>query len=251
MAEQKGIIKFKGSIGDISFYKSKDGYMARERGGIDASRIANDPKFQRTRENGAEFGRAGKAGKLLRSALRTVVYQGADSRMTARLMRDMMKVIKADAVNDRGQRQVMDGEVELLTGFEFNEQGKVSTTVFMPYTPAIDRATGQLTVSIPAFVPNQTIAAPTGTTHFTLKVAGALVDFEAENYVVDVKDTGMLALDNTATTIQPLVCAVTPASTKPLFIALGIEFYQQINSKFYLLSNGAFNGLALVNISGQ
>ena len=65
MARQRSIIKVDGTIGGITFYKSKDGYLAREKGGIPAERIANDPAFQRTRENGAEFGRAGKAGKVL------------------------------------------------------------------------------------------------------------------------------------------------------------------------------------------
>lgn len=59
MARQKGIIKLDGTIGDITFYKSQDGYLAREKGGVSADRIANDPNFQRTRENGQEFGRAG------------------------------------------------------------------------------------------------------------------------------------------------------------------------------------------------
>ena len=52
MARQKGIIKLEGTIGDISFYKSKDGHLARTKGGVDAERIQNDPAFQRTRENG-------------------------------------------------------------------------------------------------------------------------------------------------------------------------------------------------------
>jgi hypothetical protein len=53
MAKQKGIIKLKGTLGDITFYKSQDGFLAREKGGVDASRIANDANFQRTRENGS------------------------------------------------------------------------------------------------------------------------------------------------------------------------------------------------------
>jgi hypothetical protein len=59
----KSIIKLEGTIGDITFFKSKDGYIAREKSSISKERIQNDPAFQRTRENGAEFGRAGKAGK--------------------------------------------------------------------------------------------------------------------------------------------------------------------------------------------
>ena len=55
MAKQKGIIKLDGTIGGITFYKSQDGYLAREKGGVPADRIANDPAFQRIRENGEEF----------------------------------------------------------------------------------------------------------------------------------------------------------------------------------------------------
>ena len=58
MAKQKGIIKPEGTIGDITFFKSKDGYLAREKSGPTAEQIANDPVFERTRENGKEFGRA-------------------------------------------------------------------------------------------------------------------------------------------------------------------------------------------------
>ena len=84
MARQKGIIKLKGKIGDISFYKTQDGHLAREKGGVDASRIANDPAFIRTRENGAEFGSSASSGKLLRSALRTMLMTAADNRVASR-----------------------------------------------------------------------------------------------------------------------------------------------------------------------
>ena len=39
MAKQSGIIKLEGTIGDVTFYKSKDGLLARSKGGVDASRI--------------------------------------------------------------------------------------------------------------------------------------------------------------------------------------------------------------------
>ena len=87
MARQKGIIKLEGTIGDISFYKSKDGHLARTKGGVEADRIRSDPAFQRTRENGQEFGKAGKAGRLLRTSLRQYLQNAADSRMVSRLTR--------------------------------------------------------------------------------------------------------------------------------------------------------------------
>ena len=117
MARQKGIIKLKGTIGDITFYKTMDGHLARGKGGIEASRIQNDPNFQRTRENNSEFGRAGAAGKLLRTAFRTMLQTATDTRMVSRLTKDMVAVVKADATSIRGQRNVLDGELEMLEGF--------------------------------------------------------------------------------------------------------------------------------------
>jgi hypothetical protein len=46
------------------------------------------------------------------------------------------------------------------------------------------------------------------------------------------------------------VNTVTPNSTKPLFLALGIEFFQEVNGQMYPLKNGAYNPLALVQVSG-
>ncbi|NNT71620.1 hypothetical protein HKT18_05245 [Flavobacterium sp. IMCC34852] len=248
MARQKGIIKLKGTIGDITFYKTQDGHLAREKGGIDASRIASDPAFQRTRENGSEFGRAGKAGKLLRTALRPLLLNSADGRMVSRLTQAMVKVIQADTVSDRGLRNVIDGEAELLFGFEFNIRGKLGTSLYAPYVGAIDRALGEIKVDLASFVPSNMLAAPSGTTHFKIISAGAEVDFEAETYVVATSETAILPWDATATAAISQTNAVTAASTKPLFLALGVEFFQEINGQMYPLKNGAFNPLAIVKV---
>jgi len=94
MARQKSIIKLDGTIGGITFYKSKDGYLAREKGGVSADRIKNDPTFQRTRENGSEFGRAGNSGKVLRNAVRPLLLRASDSRMVSRLPKKWLRLSK-------------------------------------------------------------------------------------------------------------------------------------------------------------
>ena len=224
--------------------------MAREKGGIDASRIANDPAFQRTRENGSEFGRAGKAGKLMRIAFRGALLKAADGRMVSRLTQRMIKVIQADSTSDRGMRNVIDGEAELLFGFEFNIRGKLSTSLFAPYVAEIDRVAGEIKVDLPAFIPTNMIAAPTGTTHFKIISSGAEIDFEAETFVVANSETAILPWTSAPTVAISQVNAVTAASTKPLFLVLGVEFYQEINAQMYPLKNGAFNPLAVVKVSG-
>src|SRR5690349_2696653 len=184
MARQKSIISLEGTLGNITFFKSQDGYMAREKGGVTADKIANDPAFERTRENNAEFGRAGKASKLMRTAFRPIIQNASDGRMISRLTAQMFKVIKEDTVNTRGQRNVIDGEAALLQGFEFNNQGKLTTTIFAPYTATLDRTTGNVVINIPSFIPNQMVAAPDGTTHFKFSMAAAEIDFELGTFNV-------------------------------------------------------------------
>ncbi|OMP78209.1 hypothetical protein [[Flexibacter] sp. ATCC 35208] len=250
MARVGGIVPFKGTIGNISFYKTKAGNLAREKGGVDGSRIAKDPAFERTRENGEEFGRAGKANKLLRTSLRALVQNASDSYVSGRLTSAFLKVIQADQVSVRGKRNVIDGEVELLRGFEFNAASSLGSTFYAPYVATIDRAAGTATINVPAFIPNNMIAAPEGATHYKIFVGGAEIDFEGETFVNNILDSGELPLDRVATAPIVLSAVVTANSTRPLFLALGIEFFQRVNNGLYSLFNGAFNALSIVAVSG-
>ncbi|HCN12439.1 MAG TPA: hypothetical protein DIS75_08920 [Chryseobacterium sp.] len=250
MARQKSIIKLDGTIGDITFYKSKDGYLAREKGGVPADRIRNDPAFQRTRENGSEFGRAGKSGKVLRNSIRALLQNSSDSRMVSRLTQQMVKVIQMDETNPRGQRNVIDGEAELIQGFDFNINGKLGNTLYVPITATLDRVTGDANVDIDAFTPTVNIAAPGGTTHFKLVSAGMEVDFENETFNTKSSETAILPWDNVQSAAVNLANALTANSTKPLFLVLGVEFYQEVNGEKYPLKNGAFNALQVIKVVG-
>ncbi len=250
MARQKSIIKLDGTIGDITFYKSKDGYLAREKGGVPADRIRNDPAFQRTRENGSEFGRAGKSGKVLRNSIRALLQNSSDSRMVSRLTQQMVKVIQMDETNPRGQRNVIDGEAELIQGFDFNINGKLGNTLYVPINATLDRVSGEANVEIDAFTPTVDIAAPGGTTHFKLVSAGMEIDFENETFNTKSSETAILPWDNLQSAAVNLANALTANSTKPLFLVLGVEFYQEVNGEKYPLKNGAFNALQVIKVVG-
>jgi hypothetical protein len=250
MAKQKGIIKIEGTLGDITFLRTADGYIAKEKTSVSASRIASDPSYQRTRENNAEFGRAGKAGKLLRNAIRPVLQFAKDSRVTSRLTTQMIKVVKADATNLRGLRKVLDAETEMLQGFNFNKNSILESTLFAPYTATINRATGILEVSIPSFSPLTSIVAPAGATHFKIVAAAAEINFEAGTYIDANTESTVLPWDAAPTAAITLTNNVTTASTNPLFLLLGIQFFQYVNGVNYPLKNGAFNALSLVKVNG-
>ena len=146
----------------------------------------------------------------------------------------MVEVTQKDVTNTLGLLNVIDGEAELLQHFEFNINGKLGTTLYAPYTGTIDRVAGTLTGNIPAFVPINMIAAPGGCTHFKIVFTGAEIDFENENVIMDAQSTAVLPWDTTATAVISLVNTVTANSTHPLFLALGIEFYQEVKGKCIL-----------------
>jgi hypothetical protein len=250
MAQQNGIIKIKGTIGDLSFYKSGDGYIVKQKSEVAKQKILNDPSFVRTRENMSEFGRAGKASKTLRNAIRNLLQNAKDGKVVSRLTKEMMRVIKADATSTRGLRNVIDGEIELLKDFNFNIDAVLSATMFAPYTPAINRVTGELTVSIPAFNPAAMIVAPAGSTHFKIVSAAAEINFtDGLSTTVDF-ETAVLPLANADTLPLSILHALPANSTHPLFLLLGLQFFQEVNGDNYPLRNGAFNTLNIVSVLG-
>ena len=94
------------------------------------------------------------------------------------------------------------------------------------------------------------MASPAGATHFKILAAGAEIDFEAGTFVNGSAASAELPIDAAETAMMNLTVNVTDNSTKPLLLALGVEFYQQVNGALYSLKNGAYNALAPVDISG-
>jgi hypothetical protein len=250
MAKQSGIFQVEGTLGNVTFIKTQDGFLVKTKSGISKNRIASDAAFQRTRENNSEFGRAGKAGKLLRTAVRNLLQNGKDRRVTSRLTKEMMKVLKADATSIRGLRNVVDGEAEMLENFEFNINAQLSSTLFAKYESSINRVTGTLEVVMPSFVPLTDMVVPEGSTHYKIVSAGTEIDFEAETFVESISASAVQPINAIATVAQTLSNAVTANSSHPLFLLLGIQFFQQVNNVNYPLKNGAYNPLQLVKVSG-
>ena len=248
MARQKGVIKLEGRVGDLSFYKSGNDYLAREKGGVSGDRIKNDPAYARTRENGAEFGRAGKAGKELRNALNEVLTKAADKRVSNRLAASMLKVIQADTTNQRGERTVLDGEPSLLKGFEFNVTAPLESVLKISHTVAFDRVAGTTQMAIDAFNPNEEIPQVEGATHVRFVMATAAVDFGNQSYEVDVVDSADVDLSILNQAAMEVNTAITANSPHPVFVVVGVEYFQEVNGHMYPIQTKTHNPLAIVEV---
>lgn len=249
MAKQKGIIKLQGRVGDLSFYKTQDGYLAREKGGVDGDRIRRDPAFARTRENGQEFGMAASAGKLVRDAFRPLLMRASDRRVASRLTRVMSEIRKLDTTNTRGARNVATAIADpaakaKLKGFNFNERAVMSSILYNPFQ--LDTATGEVTMN--GFNPANQIAPPPGATHVSLSSAWGKIDFGGGVHNIEPSNVVNLPLGSSTQNINLTVGQAPTGSGVDVFLLL-IEFFQEVNGNQYVLNNGAFNVLSIIEVA--
>lgn len=248
MAKFDGIFEIKGTLQGMSFYKSKDGLMIRKKGGVDKKRIKNDPAFQRTRENGSEFGHNAKMGLLMRKSVANLISLAKDHRVSSRMAQAMSAVKNLDVTSPRGERKVWIGLAtaggkQSVKGFDFNVNSSFNS-VFRGLH-ALDPLTGEVTIS--NFNPVQNLSLPQGATHASFSVAVANVDFEFENYGVrySLKENMALADGVLNFTLTP---DAMPGGTGTNFFYFLIEFFQELNGVQYPLKNNAHNVLYLMEV---
>ncbi len=249
MAKVRSLIKFEGTMDDMTFYKGADGFLVRTKGGVSKNRIMNDPAFARTRENGMEFGSIAGSGKLLRSALGPMVFRAKDSKLTSRLVRVMGQLKNMDTVSARGARNVAKGldnplAIAVIEGFDFNARATYSS--ILNASSAVDVISGKVTIS--AFNPTEQLRSPDGATHFSLQVGFLRVDFASGGYELALSTEDVYPITNGIITPALSPDAAPSIHGTGMHLIL-IEFFQEINGVQYMLNNGAFNVLHLLKLS--
>lgn len=249
MARQKGIIKLEGTLDDITFLKTLDGYIAKTRSSLSKSRILTDPQFVRTRENMREFTLAAHSGKDLRNAANVLIHQAPDTRVVSRILRLMSAIAKYDTTSPRGDRNVGVAitnpvALALLRGFEFNSRSQIASILLRPY--AVTTATGVITIN--NLVPINDVAPPPHATHLTLRGAFAVVKFTTGSSEIKYTNEVNLPIDS-ATTNVILTPTGVPALGGTKIYLLQMQFFQEINSVQYELNNGIYNALVIAEVA--
>lgn len=258
MAKQTGLVKYSGTLGGVRHFKIKglQGDFAGLTGGPSADQIYNDPAFQRTRENMSEFGGSATAAKAIRVGLSNVIKQMSDPQVTGRLTAIMKEINLKDTAGVRGQRSILisqnRGDIE---GFNFDKNISFTSVFNAPATSSVSATRDSVTINVPPFNPLNYINAPAGATHFRLINAITVISDYAYNTAtgkyepVDGSTNGLndvqyssymdlSALTTLITLTSTLPGSPTLSSDVTGLLCVGIEFYQQVGSNYYLFSSG-------------
>lgn len=259
MARQSGPLKYKGTLGDIRHFKIKglQGHFAGLIGGPTGEQVKTAPEFERTRENMNEFGGCAAAGKSVRVGLAQLIKQMSDPQLTGRLTAIMKKINLEDQTEARGYRAILvSTQGQYLSGLNFNRNISFESVFYAPFelTNTPSRDSSSLTV-VP-FNPLNFINAPAGATHFRLINAISVISDYTYNSTSKVYEPTNAALNelsdvvysdyldlgttiNTPTTVTATLPG-SPAMTADVSVlnSIGIEFYQQVGSEFYLFNSG-------------
>lgn len=247
MPKQRGALQLEGSMGDFTYYKSKHGYLIKQKTVIPGERQAVDPAYQRTRENNQEFGIASKASKLVRDTCRELPMSMTNDRLRARLMKAVIGIIRRDTVNPSGRRRVLDEHAVLLEGFEFNPDATIRTILQAPFDTEADRHTGQVSIKVPSFNTRTMLVKPKGATHFRLVMVAAMLDFPNNQHHTVITSSGYLSCRG-ETAPQQLTVSLPADHLYPIIVVLSVEFYQETNSVQYMLGDGAYHALGIVKV---
>lgn len=248
MAKLKSLIKIEGTLDGMTFYKGKDGYLVRTKGGVSKNRIQNDPAFVRTRENLSEFGHVAKSGKTLRHAITPLLADVKDGRVTSRLAKVLSVVKNADATSTRGNRNVGVGMItdvgkNALKAFDFNQNAALDAVLQTEYQ--LDTTTGEVTIT--GLNPLQHINAPGGATHVNFQVGVLNLDFQTQEKELVLSAPINVPLNSTVIDVSPTPSSI-PTGTGQTYFFLKLAFFQEVNGSQYVLNNGAFNVLQILEI---
>jgi len=86
-----------------------------------------------------------------------------------------------------------------------------------------------------------------GATHIALSGAFAAINFDTGENEIQFTNAQNLPIDNTSTPVTLTPVAV-PTVTGTNFFMLEIVYYQEVNGTQYMLNNGAFNALSIIDV---
>ena len=235
MAKVKGIIKLKGTIGEINFYERKGVALSRKAGGgFNGKAIRTKESMVRVRENGSEFKGCMQSVQFFKMGLQPFLRSFKDGSLHERLVSLFTKLKDLDFVSARGSRTVFGGLQSaagqgLLKNYVLTSGSRLEDVLHQK--AVFDWTTG---FSIPDFE-GKRVSFPGGATHLALQIGYLSLDFETRTSSFSSSDTVYIGSAEVGTIAIPAPALVAAEGLKVGVVL--VQFVQELNGIFYPLKN--------------
>jgi hypothetical protein len=174
MPQQKGVLKFTGTLNGKSYYILNGKHIVRKAVGPSKERINNDPAFANVKSNNQEFAAASQLSKAIRQGLGNNAQAFKDTYMASRLTGCCRKIIQKGR-GKLGQREAhITNHPQALIGFQLNKAQPLHHIYSAKPTIAINNNSTTITITIPKSSKNHLKQIPKNATHYQLTAALSL-----------------------------------------------------------------------------
>lgn len=225
-----------------------DGYLRGSLGGLVHRKVNNKNIVQtksssRTKQSrwtvaaSVDFGKASKAGSLIRRTFKGLHMGFHDSNMHNRLITHLKRVMRANG-QYLGQKTIHLGKLDRLVNFQFNE--KCHMHDFLYFDPTLNMQTDhQLQIQFPSFNTKNDLFRPPYTHSIRVKIGVGIYNFDTHtlfNIVEKHLDLDLIKGPIVQDKYQFLIdCKASKAHSA--IVAMSIEYYGTIADRFILLNH--------------
>lgn len=218
MAIQNGIIKINGQLGDLVFYKRGNTDVVRQK-------AAHKQQTEASKKSSRDFGTASRNAAYIRKAFAPLVKLYAYGDLLNRLNKRFIEIFKTIPAEQAGNKKLIDGDITLLRGFEFNSSKPLGTLWLNETVLRID-PDGLVKLMLPKGELKSLLKPHPKATEARLQVIG--FHFELDDNggyeIIEVNDL-VIPLSNSYFPKTVLTLHLDHKGDKALIFAMGISFF--------------------------
>jgi len=216
MATLNGIVRFSGQLGDLVFYR---------RGKKDVVRHAPTVHHlsENSRKSATDFGNASRNAAYIRKAFAAMVKDYGYGDLHNRLNKRLIEIFKTVPPVQKEQKKLVDGNIKLLQGFEFNSATKLQQLLIQkPAVILTDKCAIQLL--IPKIETKRMVKFVPKSDDFVLQLSVFSFEANSEKYeLINVNDL-RFSLEESEFPGAKLQVTFEPEGNRILLVAIGLHY---------------------------
>ena len=220
----------RGSIGDLTYRKTKHGTIVSRKVGSNKDHFNNSPTMENARHNATEFTYSARAASVIRSSLHGFLHI-YETEGHNRLLRLIHKALKYDTIHRPGARILTPEAARNLVGFELSDKSHLCDHLKFAFDFHHFVEYGTASVLVESFHTGWFMNAPSGATHFHLKLISINIDLNEPKAVSTCDTSQMVPLGGETGDI--ILEETELLEDKSQIFALALEYFQRVNGTYY------------------